>query len=728
MIYYKDYDYNLKPKLVKRNGKYYDDNIYTFDIETTSVIYNPFTDKTFLFDKSKPPEFYDTMHKYGYMYIWQFSINDDVLYGRYWEEFIELLTVLKKVYFGLKIIFVHNLGFEFQSMKNYFDDFKIFARTNHKPITARSEYYNIEFRCTLMLTNMKLESIPKNYNLPIKKQVGLLDYDKIRTNETELTDDELKYCEYDCLVLYELIKKMREQYINVVNIPLTQTGELRRVCQKLYKDDFKYKKWLNKQLIGDIRILQFCLKAFMGGYTHANACYANRTIYDVQSYDIASSYPYAETAEIYPVSKPFPISPDFTIDDMINDTKKLYITEITFYNIESVMQSNILSESKCYDKYHVLSDNGRVRKADRLTVVLTNIDLINIRKFYKWDEEKTTINKTYGFFADYLDKKFINLIWDLYVDKTALKGITEEYENYMRQKRYINACYGMTVTNLITDDVVYNSDKHIWEEPTKLTPETAQEKLNKINKNRKTFLNPLWGVFVTAYARKNLFDCMYKIEKRSMTNGYNCGVIYCDTDSIKCFGDVSDIFEEYNKTTEIKLKRVADKLGLDFEKTRPKTIKGKQKPLGVFEYEETYNGGFKTLGAKKYLTKHDTRITFNIKGRKKKFSINAYTLHLTLAGVSKEHGARALKNLDDFKKGFIFGYDETGKKLLYYSDGQPELTVIDCNGKLGKLRGESGICLTPCRYKLGIKKDYFDYINEIGNDETTLHGLMQIEM
>ena len=206
MVYYKDAIYNLKSKVVKRNGIYYDDNIYTFDIETTSIIYNPHTDKSFLFDKAKPPEYYDTMHKYGYMYIWPFSINDMVVYGRYWEEFIELLTVLKKVYFGRKIIFVHNLGFEFAHMKNLFNDFKIFARTNHKPITARSDEYNVEFRCTLMLTNMKLESLPKNYNLPIKKQVGLLDYNKIRTNETELTDDELKYCEYDCLVIYELIK------------------------------------------------------------------------------------------------------------------------------------------------------------------------------------------------------------------------------------------------------------------------------------------------------------------------------------------------------------------------------------------------------------------------------------------------------------------------------------------------------------------------------------------
>lgn len=441
MIYYKDANYNIIPKLVKRKGKYYDDNIYTFDIETTSIIYNSETGKSFIYDKTKDPEYYEKLDKYGYMYIWQFSINDMVVYGRTWNEFIELLTVLKNLYYGIKIIYVHNLGFEFSFMKNYFDDFKIFARTNHKPITARSEQFNIEFRCTLMLTNMKLESLPKNYNLPVQKQTGLLNYNKIRTNTTDLTDDELKYCEYDCLVVYELIKKKRAQYINVVNIPLTQTGELRRVCQKMYKEDYTYKNWLNKQLITDIKLFKWCLDAFQGGYVHACARYANRVIYGVKSYDIASSYPTAQTAELYPISAPFPVSNKVTIDKMIESKNILYITEIEFISIESVMPSNILSESKCRNKYHVLADNGRVRKADKITVTLTNIDLISIRKFYKWNEKETRIIKTYGFYAGYLDAKFINLIWDLYVDKTKLKGVIEKQELYAQEKQYINSCY-----------------------------------------------------------------------------------------------------------------------------------------------------------------------------------------------------------------------------------------------------------------------------------------------
>ena len=48
------------------------------------------------------------------MYIWMFSINKDVYYGRTWDEFIEFLNRLELFNDKKKIVFVHNLSFEFQ--------------------------------------------------------------------------------------------------------------------------------------------------------------------------------------------------------------------------------------------------------------------------------------------------------------------------------------------------------------------------------------------------------------------------------------------------------------------------------------------------------------------------------------------------------------------------------------------------------------------------------------
>ena len=126
MNYYKNADYTVKNDIVRKNGRVYDDNIYSFDIETTSVFLsakNEISD----FDYSKKPENYTDLDKIGFMYIWQFSINSDVYYGRTVPELIEFLTALKKNIIATKIVYVHNLGFEFQFLRNFIDDFDVFA-------------------------------------------------------------------------------------------------------------------------------------------------------------------------------------------------------------------------------------------------------------------------------------------------------------------------------------------------------------------------------------------------------------------------------------------------------------------------------------------------------------------------------------------------------------------------------------------------------------------------
>ena len=53
-----------------------------------------------------------------------------------------------------------------------------------------------------------------------EKLVGNLDYDLIRNSKTELTEKELKYCENDCLVIYEYIKKELENISMTVVLDL----------------------------------------------------------------------------------------------------------------------------------------------------------------------------------------------------------------------------------------------------------------------------------------------------------------------------------------------------------------------------------------------------------------------------------------------------------------------------------------------------------------------------
>ena len=219
-----------------------DNTIYTFDIETTSFIKLgsktiPAVEWADLSEDEK-----ENAEPMSTMYVWQFSINEDVYYGRTWDEFKQFLDRLEFNCDQRKIVFVHNLSFEFQHFRSQFKIKSVVSRKSRRVMECELADYNITFRCSLYMTNCSLEYLPKVFNLPIAKKVGDLDYTKLRHSKTPLTDKELGYCEYDCLVVYEYIKMELETYKTVSRIPITSTGQVRRELHELLIKDYKYKK------------------------------------------------------------------------------------------------------------------------------------------------------------------------------------------------------------------------------------------------------------------------------------------------------------------------------------------------------------------------------------------------------------------------------------------------------------------------------------------------------
>lgn len=87
----------------------------------------------------------------------------------------------------------------------------------------------------------------------------------------------------------------------------------------------------------------------------------------------------------------------------------------------------------------------------------------------------------------------------------------------MTAKEMLNSEYGMMVTDIMRDEIIYEED---WESSTP----SIEEAIDKYNKSKSRFLYYPWGVWVTAYARRNLFRTIYKVKE---------DFIYADTDSIK---------------------------------------------------------------------------------------------------------------------------------------------------------------------------------------------------
>ena len=91
------------------------------------------------------------------------------------------------------MISVAFLSFEFQFLKSQFHFEEVTARKSHKTMTALMRDYNILFKCSYIMSNCALKYLPNLFNLPVEKMVGDLDYSLIRTSQTSLTDEEMKF-------------------------------------------------------------------------------------------------------------------------------------------------------------------------------------------------------------------------------------------------------------------------------------------------------------------------------------------------------------------------------------------------------------------------------------------------------------------------------------------------------------------------------------------------------
>lgn len=680
-------EYNGHEVVILGKKKKIDNTIYTFDIETTSYL--------MLGDSIIPAVEYesleqnerDTCIKQSCMYIWQFSINDQVYYGRTWAEFSEFLDLLEENDDTKKIVFVHNLSFEFQYLWSVIRIKSVMSRKSRKLLTCQLEDYNIELRCTLMLSNLKLEKLPEVYQLPVKKQVGDLDYSKLRTPETPLTEKELGYCEFDCLVTYWYIKTELETYHRVDKLPITSTGKVRKQLQRLVLSNYSYVARVSKQINTKPEVYNMLVDAFAGGYTHANYIYSDDVLENVDSYDETSAYPYVLVTHKFP-STEFKKCWIKSVDEMLPNCA--YLITVRMTNIKSKYYNNFISASKCSEiKGRPNYDNGRIISAKEITITCTDVDLKFFLDAYSYDSYE--IIESYYSIYHYLPIEFVEFVLDKYVLKTELKNVEGKEVEYAREKGAFNSLYGMAVTNTIRADVLFEHYDEWIERP--LTDEEIGEKLAKDKK--RGFLNFAWGVWCTAYARDNLLRRVLMLDK------YAC---YMDTDSIKLVqGYDKSVFDNYNKSVEDKIHKVCEERHLDFERYCPCDIKGNPHLLGVFECETgkgrsvTYDG-FITQGAKKYAVEIDKKI------------------YITVSGVPKSKGASCLKSLDEFRDDLVFDFEHTNKLTLAYNDNQIPVEITDYLGNSYTVTDKSGICMLPTSYTLGKSLDYTELIGDASTE------------
>lgn len=649
-----------KPGQRERYGqpKAYADTICAFDIETTRL---PDID-------------------HSIMYIWQFAVKGyPVIIGRTWDEF---LFFLKHVDESLKpdlrlVVFVHNLSYEFQFLSGIypFKQYEVFATDNRKILYCTMFKHRFEFRCSYRLSNTNLKTFLKDYGAEHQKVSGEeFDYDLKRYPWTELNDLEMLYCINDVRGLVEAVDNlMKAENDNYYSLPLTSTGYVRRdVKAAMYGCE------LAKETYPDYETYKMLKWAFRGGDTHANRWYVGKILNNVNSFDRSSSYPDVM------INRPFPVTAfvDYDVDkiDTALSLGKACLVHLLMVNVSlknKFTGNPYIPLAKCKHIDGECLDNGRLLSANHLEICCTDIDLRILREQYNFEEDIITLKV-----AEYgeLPKAFKDVIIDLYRKKTELKGVDGAEIEYMLSKNKINACYGMTVQDPVKQNILYVNGAFMLDE--KRTPQEILESGRK-----KAFLPYAVGVWVTAWARKALYDGVKIVGAEDF--------VYCDTDSVKFIGDAD--FTAFNMAC-IEDDALSGAFATD--------TKGNTHYMGVYEEEPQYKR-FACLGAKKYAYEDSNGDT-----------------HITIAGVNKVKGAKELADRGgleafvaskDFEKEFTF-YDAGGLDAVYNDLQEPLLWNVD--GRLFKIT--SNICLRPSTYTLGVTQDYRDILQMCSIDISRL--------
>lgn len=647
----------------------------TFDIETTTY---------------QLPTIDDDPQYNAFMYQWQFCIADKVIMGRTWKEFLSLLDKLR-IHLGLShnhyfVIYVHNLPFEFQFFRNFVTLSQVFALERRKVVKCIVND-SFEFRCSYKLSNMGLgKFVSSTPGALYWKKDGDLDYKKIRTPSTPLSNEELSYCYNDVRGLREAINHLLESESDTLaSIPLTSTGYVRREFRSAINKNPR-----NHYIFRDLRLDPF-VYALLKTATRGGNCHCNPTLSgaldprnvfsNVGSFDMSSAYPAAMTQCKFPMS-PF-IRRDnklSILDELVYSRNYALIIDCVFYNIHINTLETVpyIPKAKCTKLWGERIDNGRVLQAEFCGMVLTDIDYRIIKSQYSYSDVE--VLNLYSAKYDYLPIELREKVMEQYTNKCTLK-FGDPYL-YTKYKNKINADFGMMLTDICRREITYNPSSK--ENPFDLEPWDIEGSMARYYKSRNSFLSYQWGVWVTAHCRNRLQKAIDLI---------GIDALYCDTDSLKYLGEHDADFEKLNKeildeADKCQLLTSCDVLDPD----------GKlhHYQLGVWEKEKTY-ATFKSLGAKKYAYTYP----------------NDPDLHITVAGLSKSKGAEWLTKhggMDKFCMDTKIPAGHSGRSVSAYIDYSAPYTLTYKGEKI--LTG-SAIAIYDASYTFSITSEYEELLEDL---------------
>lgn len=622
----------------------------------------------------------------AWVYSWAWTVGPYTVQGRTIQQWQAMMARVAEALGSDEtlVVYAHNLSHEWQFLSGvyHFDNSEIFAMEPRKILKATQYGGKIEYRCSYIHSNLALRDFLRS--MAVETQKLELDYSRRRYPWTPLSAEEWEYQCHDTEGLVEAIRREMElDGDNLNTIPLTSTGYVRRMAKKAMRE--LSHTYIPRQT-DDYDVYLVLREAFRGGDTHGSRWYTNVIVEDVDSWDRSSSYPDVLVNDDYPVTKFQPLGRCTAeqVADLIWRRHRAVLMRVRLWGVKLRPASwpmPYLAQSKCRELRGAHYDNGRVLRADYLETTLTESDYQILLKEYDWSS--IDFWQVWHARKGRLPRQLRELIIQLYRGKTSKKGIPSESVYYDRDKRRLNATFGMMATLPVRPKIVYDPDrKDPWPPPVTPTGEAGRALYDEAM--RKAFLRYAWGVWCTSLARLRLHEIYWACGDTLEQAGDR--VCYGDTDSCKCVDVDPHRFDAYN-AARIKASTESGAWADD--------RKGVRHYMGVVEYDGHYRKAV-FLSAKKYAYFADD-------GR----------LHITIAGVGKAAGADELAMAgglgrmiqDDDRRGFVFSAGG-GLEAVYNDD--PRLPSLEIDGH--QLIITSNVALTPSTYTLGWTDDYRDLI------------------
>lgn len=609
---------------------------------------------------------------YGVFKIYKLSDGAvvNVLRFREWEELRGKFEELDTKMNTRLAIYIHNLSFDGDYIfKNLSRPDKIISNSTHGIITATLiDFPKIELRCSFKLSMMSLRKIGE-----------MLGFAKLESEyrfilpEDTITTDEWDYCERDCdVVARYLVEVIEPEFKQLRNFPLTKTGRVRKTFNRHYSESEDKPLW-------DITPPEDCYQAlndaFAGGIVIGNPVYCGRVITDVDSYDIKSSYPFVMLTEKYPYTIARIYNPN---SEMLKE--RFWIAKIRFNRISSKFTWGWLSASKFNDVDSLSAEwyNGKLLSAGMCVRTITNIDFEMIMKTYDVDSyEVIEFYRLSNY--DWLPSPYIETIKEFASAKhelsRELRKIDEEsplylekHIAYMLAKNDFNSIYGMSVQKLVQDEYEITDDFQYKE----IHPDY-------VNENKHIKRNFLFGVFICAYARRNLLNAVLE----------NCPntLLYTDTDSIKYCSERS-----FKGTNKRMLKKYRKYPAL--------------RKLGIFEHDAHYDK-FVYWGAKKYAYEKHGKVYTTVAGLPKNKGNELYYYR------TDPNELEVLRKIEDFHPPMVFKDCKLGSKYIFLDhsfDSDNGFDVLNYKTNLGvqeyldthNIRTNGGVGLYKVSYSLDV--------------------------